>query len=86
MFSFNGAWLLLVEGGGPTSDKPDVEFVPPDPERASHSFTIRVPDCRAGYETLKERGAEFLTPPYDWGQRSDASSAIPMAICSKSAR
>ena len=34
----------------------------------SHQFTIRVPDCKAAYEILKERGAEFLTPPHDWGQ------------------
>ena len=67
VFSFNGVWLLLVEGGDPTSDKPDVEFVPPDPNRASHSFTIRVQDCAASYETLMGRGARFLTPPYDWG-------------------
>ena len=30
-------------------------------------MTIRVADCRAAYETLKARGAEFLTPPVDWG-------------------
>ena len=67
VFSFNGSWLLLVEGGEPTADKPGVEFVPPEIERSSHSFTIRVEDCRASYEILRERGAEFLTPPYDWG-------------------
>lgn len=67
VFSFNGVWLLLVEGGEATPDKPDVTFAPPDPKRADHSFTIRVEDCRASYETLTERGAEFLTGPYDWG-------------------
>ncbi len=30
-------------------------------------MTLRVDDCYAAYEALKERGAEFLTPPYDWG-------------------
>jgi catechol 2,3-dioxygenase-like lactoylglutathione lyase family enzyme len=30
-------------------------------------LTIRVPDCRAAYETLTARGADFLTPPVDWG-------------------
>jgi hypothetical protein len=51
-------------GGGPTVDKPDVAFVPPeDPRQVSHSLTIRAPDCRAAYETLRSRGAEFLTPP-----------------------
>lgn len=67
VFSFNGSWLLLVEGGPPTLDKPNVEFAPPNRERASHSFTIRVPECRAAYETLRSRGAIFLTPPHDWG-------------------
>jgi catechol 2,3-dioxygenase-like lactoylglutathione lyase family enzyme len=34
----------------------------------SHELTIRVPDCRDAYETLKARGAKFLTAPveYDW--------------------
>jgi catechol 2,3-dioxygenase-like lactoylglutathione lyase family enzyme len=70
---FLGNWLLLVTGGGPTEDKPTVTFtVPDDPERVSHAFTIRVPDCRAAYETLKGRGAEFLTPPVesDWEVRA----------------
>jgi catechol 2,3-dioxygenase-like lactoylglutathione lyase family enzyme len=30
-------------------------------------MTIRVPDCQGAYEILKARGAEFLTPPVDWG-------------------
>ena len=62
-------WLLLVEGGGPTEDKPTVTFGPPtDPDRVDHSFTIRVPDCRGAYETLRARGASFLAPPMesDW--------------------
>jgi catechol 2,3-dioxygenase-like lactoylglutathione lyase family enzyme len=67
VFSFNGAWLLVVTGGGPTEDKPEVAFAPPDdPRRVSHSMTIRVPDCQAAYEALKGRGAEFLTPPVRW--------------------
>jgi catechol 2,3-dioxygenase-like lactoylglutathione lyase family enzyme len=69
---FLGTWLLLVTGGGPTQDKPDVTFTPPgDPTNVSHEMTIRVPDCRAAYETLRSRGAQFLTPPvdYDWEVR-----------------
>jgi catechol 2,3-dioxygenase-like lactoylglutathione lyase family enzyme len=68
VFTFEGAWLLLVTGGGPTEDKPDITFaLPADPGVVSHAMTIRVPDCRASYETLKQRGAVFLTPPKDWG-------------------
>ena len=65
---FQGSWLLLVTGGGPTKDKPTVTFEPPaDPDRVSSELTFRVPDCRDAYETLRARGAEFLTPPVDWG-------------------
>jgi lactoylglutathione lyase len=68
VLSFNGAWLLLVVGGGPTDDKPSVTLVPPpDPDRVAHLFTIRVPDCQAAYETLRQRGADFLTPPVEHG-------------------
>jgi len=65
---FQGVWLLLVTGGPPTEDKPEVTFAPPrDPDTVSHQLTIRVPDCRAAYATLRARGATFLTPPIDRG-------------------
>ena len=68
VFDFNGTWLLLVTGGEPTADKPDVTFAAPtDKATVSNSFTIRVTDCQRTYEELASRGAEFLTPPYDWG-------------------
>ena len=68
VFSFNGAWLLIVIDGDPTPDKPGVSFAPPaDRNRVSHAMTIRVPDCRAAYETLLARGAVFITPPIDNG-------------------
>ena len=68
VFNFNGAWLLVVTGGEPTEDKPEVTFAAPDnPNRVSHAFTIRVPDCQEAYKILKDRGAEFLTPPVNWG-------------------
>lgn len=68
VLQFQGAWILLVTGGGPTADKPGVTFAPPpDARRVSHQLTIRVPDCRAAYRTLLARGAEFLTPPFDRG-------------------
>lgn len=63
-----GTWVLLVTGGEPTADKPDVTFTPPpDPTRVSHAMTLRVADCRASYDELVRRGATFLTPPHDWG-------------------
>ena len=66
VMEFLGNWLLLVSAGGPTPDKPDVSFSPPsDPASISHEMTIRVPDCCAAYETLRSRGAEFLTAPVE---------------------
>ena len=68
VLQFHGTWLLLVTGGEPTEDKPSVTFAPPpDPDVVSHQMTMRVPDCQAAYEILRERGAEFLTPPTDRG-------------------
>ncbi len=66
---FQGTWLLLVTGGGPTPDKPTISFqAPADPDLVSHELTIKVPDCWQAYRTLVGRGAEFLTPPveYEW--------------------
>ena len=68
VLTFNGVGLLLVPESPPTEDKPSVHMVPPeDPDRPTHSFTIRVPDCEAAYAILKDRGAEFLTPPFKRG-------------------
>lgn len=68
VLQFQGVWMLLVTGGGPTPGKPTVTFVPPtDPDRVSHQLTMRVPDCWAAYETLRSRGAEFLAEPVDRG-------------------
>ena len=68
VLKFQGSWLLLVTGGEPTRDKPTVTFAPPKaPDTVSHAMTIRVPDCQSAYEILKSRGAEFLTPPVNWG-------------------
>jgi catechol 2,3-dioxygenase-like lactoylglutathione lyase family enzyme len=66
--SFAGSQVLLTVPGGPTKDKPAVTFAPPtDPDRVTSELAIRVPDCYAAYEALRARGAEFLTPPVDWG-------------------
>lgn len=69
VLNFQGAWLLLVTGGGPTPDKPGVTFAAPsDPTVVGSQLTIRVPDCRAAHRILSDRGARFLTPPVesDW--------------------
>lgn len=68
-----GAWILLVTGGGPTVDKPDVTFAAADdPSRVDHAFTMRVKDCRGAYQELVRRGARFLTQPVesDWEVRA----------------
>ena len=52
-----------------TAPTPVPGFAPPtDSDSVSHELTLRVPDCQGAYETLKERGAVFLTPPVDWGR------------------
>jgi catechol 2,3-dioxygenase-like lactoylglutathione lyase family enzyme len=73
VMKLQGQWLLLVTGGEPTPDKPTVTFAPPpDPDIASAEMIFGVPDCHAAYETLRSRGAAFLTPPveYDWEIRA----------------
>ena len=73
VLSFAGAWLLLTTGGPPTDDKPGVTLAAPeDPGRLDHLFTIRVDDCRAVYEALRERGATFLMPPVTSGAETRA--------------
>jgi catechol 2,3-dioxygenase-like lactoylglutathione lyase family enzyme len=68
LLSFGGSEFLLTVGGGPTQDKPTVTFAPPtSPDMVSSELNIRVPDCFAAYEVLRSRGAEFLTPPVNWG-------------------
>ena len=70
---FAGTWLLLTTGGPPTDDKPDVTLaVPQNQSTLDHLFTIRVDDCRAVYETLRGRGATFLTPPVTSGAETRA--------------
>ena len=68
VLQFHDSWLLLVVGGGPTGDKPAVSFMEPDnANHVSHAMTVRVDDCQASYDLMRERGAKFLTPPVDWG-------------------
>ena len=68
---FLGAWLLLVEGGAPTDDKPTVTLAPPgDPDARDNLFTIRVADCQAVHDELRARGGTFLTPPVSHGNET----------------
>jgi len=62
-------WLIINEGGGPTSDKPGYYLEAPTPDsRTFRSFlNIRVADIQLCYQDWQERGAEFLTPPQDMG-------------------
>lgn len=63
-----GNWLLLVTGGPPTEGKPTVTLdVPGEPDRVSSQLIFRVDDCRATYDLLRSRGAEFLHEPVDRG-------------------
>jgi catechol 2,3-dioxygenase-like lactoylglutathione lyase family enzyme len=65
--TFQGIVLVLVTGGGPTAERPDVTFRPPaDIGHVSLRLTMRVPDCRQAYEVLRSRGAGFLAPPVDY--------------------
>ena len=59
--NFRGSQILLSAPGGLTKDKP------PGMNTAIGELTIRVPDCSAAYEVLRSRGAEFITPPVEWG-------------------
>lgn len=68
VLDLNGTWLLLVTGGGPTQDKPNVSLAAPDePNRTARSTIFRVGDCLAAHADLKASGAEFLTDPVDHG-------------------
>ena len=68
LLNFGGGEIMLTVGGDPTKDKPTVTFSSPiNADRVSSELVIRVPDCQAAYELLRSRGAEFLTPPVDWG-------------------
>jgi catechol 2,3-dioxygenase-like lactoylglutathione lyase family enzyme len=68
LLSFGGSEIMLTVGGEPTKDKPTVTFASPtNVDKVTSELVIRVPDCLAAYEVLRSRGAEFLTPPVDWG-------------------
>src|SRR5258706_2206507 len=67
ILSFAGSQILLSAPAGSRSDNPVVtDPPPPDHKSVISELSIRVPDCSAAYEVLRSRGAEFLTPPFDW--------------------
>ena len=62
--------VYLFTESAPTEDKPDVWLVPQEERgRGSVILVLRVDDCDAAYEEVRDRGGEFLTPPATppWG-------------------
>ena len=59
--NFRGSQILLSAPFGPTKDQPA------DRTSVIGELTMRVPNCSAAYEVLRSRGAEFITPPIEWG-------------------
>ena len=56
------AWITLVQGGGPTPDKPTVTLTAPNDVDDVNSFlNLRVVDINAIYADWTARGARFLT-------------------------
>lgn len=67
VIKFLDNWILLVEEGGPTEDKPNVSMVYPKKlTDVEHALTIRVKDCLKVYKELSNRGAVFLTSPVSY--------------------
>ena len=70
---FAGSQILLSAQGGSMKDTPAVIDPPPLDRRSVISeLSIRVPDCSVAYEVLRSRGAEFLTPPFEWSDETRA--------------
>lgn len=62
-------WIILNVGGGPTDDKPTVTLeVPGEPDRVTSFLNVRVADIDRVYTDWTARGADFVTPPMDWGR------------------
>jgi catechol 2,3-dioxygenase-like lactoylglutathione lyase family enzyme len=43
---------------------------PADPDLRDNLFTIRVADCHAVHDELRDRGGAFLTPPVTHGSET----------------
>ena len=64
----SNSWIIMNPGGPPTPDKPGISVVNYEPGDTTSIFlNLRVADIHACYETWKEKGAEFVTPPMDRG-------------------
>ncbi len=71
--SFAGSQILLSAPLGSTEDKPAAtDPSPPNHKGVISELSIQVPDCSAAYKLLRSRGAEFLTPPFDWREETRA--------------
>jgi catechol 2,3-dioxygenase-like lactoylglutathione lyase family enzyme len=70
---FAGSQILLSAPFGSRPDNPAATD-PPPPDRKSviSELSSQVPDCLAAYEVLRSRGAEFLTPPFEWSNETRA--------------
>ena len=58
---------------GSRSDEPNVADAPsPGHRDAILDLSIQVPDCLVAYDLLRDRGAEFLTPPFEGRGKTQA--------------
>jgi catechol 2,3-dioxygenase-like lactoylglutathione lyase family enzyme len=70
---FAGSRILLSAPFGSRSDRPTVpDPSPPDYKSVISELSIQVPDCLAAYHLLRARGAEFLTPPFEGREKTQA--------------
>jgi len=67
--NFAGSQIILSAPGGSRSDKADPL---PNHKDIISELSIQVPDCSAAYKLLRSRGAEFLTPPFEWSEETRA--------------
>ena len=59
--NFQGSQILLSVPFGRRSDQQALRT------SVISELTMQVPNCSAAYEVLRSRGAEFITPPIEWG-------------------
>ena len=70
---FAGSQILLSAPFRSRSDKPNApDPPPPGYTGAILDLSIQVPDCLAAYHLLRARGAEFLTPPFEGREKTQA--------------